>query len=118
MTEGLLLTAVWRNGGCSTSFDSFVVGSSVVLRLNFCAKIRHCAKRQNVVGNPIATFYIDSKSNILTNPITGRLTITAHLQVHKARYKANLQKSCNSANASTQHQNFSERQNKISELSH
>ena len=32
------VTAVWRNGGCSASYDSFVVGSSAVLRLNFCAK--------------------------------------------------------------------------------
>jgi hypothetical protein len=32
------LTAVWRNGGCSASYGSFVVGSSAVLRLNFCAK--------------------------------------------------------------------------------
>ncbi|MBN7813715.1 hypothetical protein J0A68_22365, partial [Algoriphagus sp. H41] len=31
-------TAVWRNGGCSASYNSFVVGSSAVLRLNFCAK--------------------------------------------------------------------------------
>jgi len=41
-------TAVWRNGGCSASYDSFVVGSSVVLRLNFCAKnppLRQAAKR-------------------------------------------------------------------------
>ncbi len=37
-TEGLLLTAVWRNGGGRASYDSFVVGSSAVLRLNFCAK--------------------------------------------------------------------------------
>ncbi len=47
-TEGLLLTAVWRNGGCSASYDSFVVGSSAVLRLNFCAKnppLRQAAKR-------------------------------------------------------------------------
>ena len=36
--EGQLVTAVWRNGGCSASYDSFVVGSSAVLRLNFCAK--------------------------------------------------------------------------------
>jgi len=46
--EGLLLTAVWRNGGCSASYDSFVVCSSVVLRLNFCAKnpqLRQAAKR-------------------------------------------------------------------------
>jgi hypothetical protein len=32
------VTAVWRNGGCSASYDSFVIGSSAVLRLNFCAK--------------------------------------------------------------------------------
>ena len=47
-TEGLLLTAVWRNGGCSASYDSFVVGSSAVLRLNLCAKnppLRQAAKR-------------------------------------------------------------------------
>ncbi len=44
-------TAVWRNGGCSASNDSFVVGSSAVLRLNFCAKnppLRQAAKRQAV----------------------------------------------------------------------
>ncbi|WP_146250416.1 hypothetical protein [Hydrotalea sandarakina] len=47
-TEGLLLTAVWHNGGCSASYESFVVGSSAVLRLNFCAKnppLRQAAKR-------------------------------------------------------------------------
>ena len=44
----LPLTAVWRNGGCSASYDSFVVGSSAVLRLNFCAKnppLRQAANR-------------------------------------------------------------------------
>ncbi len=35
------VTAVWRTGGFSALYDSFVVGSSAVLRLNFCAKIRH-----------------------------------------------------------------------------
>ncbi len=47
-TEGQQLTAVWRNGGCSASYDSFVVGSSAVLRLNICAKnppLRQAAKR-------------------------------------------------------------------------
>ncbi len=47
-TEQLVLTAVWRNGGFSASFDSFVIGSSAVLRLNFCAKnppLRQAAKR-------------------------------------------------------------------------
>ena len=46
--KGERLTAVWRNGGCSASYDSFVVGSSAVLRLNFCAKnppLRQAAKR-------------------------------------------------------------------------
>jgi hypothetical protein len=41
-------TSVWRNGGFSASYDSFVVGSSAVLRLNFCAKnppLRQAAKR-------------------------------------------------------------------------
>ena len=42
------VTAVWHNGGCSASYDSFVVGSSAVLRLNFCAKnppLRQAANR-------------------------------------------------------------------------
>ncbi len=41
-------TAVWRNGGCSASYDSFVVGTSAVLRLNFSAKnppLRQAANR-------------------------------------------------------------------------
>ena len=32
------ITAVWRNGGFSASYDSFVLGSSAVLRMNICAK--------------------------------------------------------------------------------
>ncbi|QQR95239.1 MAG: hypothetical protein IPJ93_00100 [Bacteroidota bacterium] len=46
--EGQPITAVWRNGGCSASYDSFVVGSSAVLRLNFSAKnppLRQAANR-------------------------------------------------------------------------
>ena len=42
------ITAVWRNGGFSASYDSFVVGSSAVLRMNICAKnppLRQAAKR-------------------------------------------------------------------------
>ena len=42
------VTAVWHNGGFNASYDSFVVGSSAVLRLNFCAKnppLRQAAKR-------------------------------------------------------------------------
>jgi hypothetical protein len=52
MTERQHLTAVWRNGGFSASYDSFVVGSSAVLRLNFCAKnppLRQAAKRTWIV---------------------------------------------------------------------
>ena len=47
-TEHQLPTAVLRNGGCSASYDSFVVGSSAVLRLSFCAKnppLRKAAER-------------------------------------------------------------------------
>ena len=42
------LTAVWRNGGLSASYDSFVGEQTVVLRINFCAKnppLRQAAKR-------------------------------------------------------------------------
>jgi len=45
-------TAVWRNGGCNASYDSFVEGSSEVLRLNFCAKnppLRQAANRYEQV---------------------------------------------------------------------
>ncbi len=50
--KALLVTAVWRNGGSSASYDSFVVGSSAVLRLNFCAKnppLRQAAQRYGQV---------------------------------------------------------------------
>jgi hypothetical protein len=46
--EGQCLTAVWHNGGCSASYDSFVVGSSAFLRLNISAEnppLRKAAKR-------------------------------------------------------------------------
>ena len=49
-------TAVWRNGGFSASYDSFVVGSSAVLRLNFCAKnppLRQAAKRCRQSLHPV-----------------------------------------------------------------
>ena len=39
--EGQQLTAVWRNGGFSASYDSFVVAESLVLRVNICGKNRH-----------------------------------------------------------------------------
>ena len=50
--KGERITAVWRNGGCSASYDSFVVGSSAVLRLNFSAKnppLRQAAERYGQV---------------------------------------------------------------------
>ena len=46
--KALGITAVWRNGGFSASYVSFVVGSREVLQLNFCAKnlpLRQAAKR-------------------------------------------------------------------------
>jgi len=46
--KGERITAVWRNGGFSASYDSFVVGSMAVLRLNFCVKnppLRQAANR-------------------------------------------------------------------------
>lgn len=42
------VTAAWRNGGFSASYDSLVVGSSAVLLLNICTKnppLRQAAKR-------------------------------------------------------------------------
>lgn len=43
---GLNLTAVWRNGGFSASYNSFVLGSSAVLRLKFC--LNNPPQRQTV----------------------------------------------------------------------
>jgi hypothetical protein len=46
--EGQLITAVWRNGGFSASYDSFVVQQTVVLRINICGKnppLRQAANR-------------------------------------------------------------------------
>jgi hypothetical protein len=60
----LPLTAVWRNGGCSASYDSFVVGSSAVLRLNFCTKnppLRQAAKRYSAYKKIKTAMLIDRK---------------------------------------------------------
>jgi hypothetical protein len=41
-------TAVWRNGGFSASYDSFVVAQTFVIRMNICAKnppLRQALKR-------------------------------------------------------------------------
>ena len=48
------ITAVWRNGGCSASYDSFVVQQTVVLRINICGgnpPLRQAAKRYDQVQN-------------------------------------------------------------------
>ena len=53
------LTAVWRNGGFSASYDSFVGQQTVVLRINICGKnppLRQAAKRY-------ATFYENRANN-------------------------------------------------------
>ena len=42
------VTAVWRNGGCSVSYDSFVGKQTVVLRINICGEnppLRQAANR-------------------------------------------------------------------------
>ena len=52
------ITAVWRNGGFSASYDSFVVNQIFVLRMNICGKNRQllvAAKRQ-AVKKPGFTF--------------------------------------------------------------
>jgi len=51
-TEGQLVTAVWRNGGFSASYDSFVVKQTVVLRINICGKyppLRQAANRYAIL---------------------------------------------------------------------
>ena len=47
-TEHQPVTAVWRNGGFSASYDSFVGQQTVVLRINICGvnpPLRQAAKR-------------------------------------------------------------------------
>ncbi len=51
MNKAQHLTAVWRNGGCSASYDSFVVNQTSVFQIKFCAKnpaLRVAANRQSV----------------------------------------------------------------------
>jgi hypothetical protein len=46
--EGQHLTAVWRNGGFSASYDSFVGKQTLVLRINICGgnpPLRQAANR-------------------------------------------------------------------------
>jgi hypothetical protein len=47
-TEHQPVTAVWRNGGFSASYDSFVGKQTLVLRINICGEnppLRQAAKR-------------------------------------------------------------------------
>lgn len=65
-TERQLVTAVWRNGGFSASYDSFVVGSSAVLRLNFCAinpPLRQAAKTLAAIFNQ--NYHINENNNFI-----------------------------------------------------
>ena len=41
------VTAVWRNGGCSASYDSLVQGSSSVFQLDICAENPPLRKAEN-----------------------------------------------------------------------
>ena len=51
------LTAAWRNGGFSASYESFVVGLSAVLILNFCAKNPPLRQARNANGQLMYTFH-------------------------------------------------------------
>jgi hypothetical protein len=47
-TEHQPVTAVWRNGGFSASYDSFVVKQTAVIRINICGEkppLRQAANR-------------------------------------------------------------------------
>ena len=68
------ITAVWRNGGFGASYDSFVVGSSAVLRLNFCAKnppLRQAVKRYKQAYDDPCNHQADTKT---TRLLTSKLT--------------------------------------------
>jgi len=47
MKEAQHLTAVWRNGGFSASYDSLVVKQTVVLRINICGLFHTERKAKN-----------------------------------------------------------------------
>jgi hypothetical protein len=49
--EGQLVTAPIRNWRLSTSYDSFVVQQTVVLRINICGENRQLLVAATVVGN-------------------------------------------------------------------
>ncbi len=77
-------TAVWRNGGCSASYDSFVVASSVVLRLNFCARIRHYAKPQNVMPHSKKTTVLQTNDRKMKEKPSLRQNQKSCNPTHKA----------------------------------
>jgi hypothetical protein len=72
--EGQHTTAVWRNGGFSASYDSFVVGSCSVLPLNFYAKnppLRKAAKRRDMQSYQMTTVKFSSLTNSQPDTIFG-----------------------------------------------
>ena len=61
--KGQQVTAAWRNGGFSASYDSFVGKQTVVLRMNLCSNnppLRQAAKRYS-------QWYDDSANDKQTN---------------------------------------------------
>jgi hypothetical protein len=91
-TEHQLPTAVWRNGGLSASYDSFVVGSSAVLRLNFCAKnppLRQAAKRYlqpptSDNATIVYSFYVDPPFLHVDPPLVAATQLTFSANKHSA----------------------------------
>jgi len=80
-TEGQHTTAVLQKWRFSASYDSFVVGSSAVLRLNFCAKnppLRQAAKRyiKSHAGTP---------PHLVAN-VTNKLRMSSNNNLNLRRY--------------------------------
>ena len=78
-TERQHLTAVWRNGGFSASYDSFVGKQTLVLRINICGEnppLRQAAKRCGKIRSaPFAT----SVRRITSADVARRYANFAHL---------------------------------------
>ena len=76
------ITAVWRNGGFSASYDSFVVKQTVVLRINICGvnpplrqatTVMHKFKKTATMKNITTTFLL---LLITLFKVNGQTTIT------------------------------------------
>jgi hypothetical protein len=63
-TERQLVTAAWRNGGFSASYDSFVVNQTVALRISICAE--KPAHRQSAKRYWLVYFVTFFKSNFVS----------------------------------------------------